>query len=216
MSFSKVAAGGKRAFPKDDGKSIARSARGAELRNQRERTDLRVSQNNHNNERKQTNNGLKFSQLCFFLLFFFKPLSLCARRPLQTALGGSEQESSSRQLPVGFGAVGTASGSGLGPLLLHGRGIVLVHGENYFLEWGGGGAGTHQRELPTHLPPHPPTRLYTQYIHTHTRPRGQRACHCSASNRKAVSWKQQKPNHSHFRKTDPPVFCWVVSLFLRS
>lgn len=171
-------------------------------------------------ENKQTNKQwIKVqSTLLFFFLFFFKPLSLCARRPLRTALGGSEQESSRRrQLPVGFGAMGTARGSGLGPLLLHGRGIVLVHGENYFLEWGGGGAGTHQRELPTHLPPHPPTRLYTQYIHTHTRPRGQRACHCSALNRKAVSWKQKKnPNHSHFRKTDPRVSCWAVSLFLRS
>lgn len=160
-------------FPKDDGKSIAGSARGAELGNQRECTDLRVSQNNHNNERKQTNKQwIKVQSTLLFFLFFFKPLGLCARRPLQTARGGSEQESSRRQLPRGFGAVGTAGGSGLGSLLLHGRGIVLVHGENYFLEWGGGSAGAHHHELPTHLPPHAPTRLYTQYIHTHTLARG--------------------------------------------
>lgn len=35
-------------------------------------------------------------------------------------------------------------------------------------------------------PSAPPTRLYTQYIHTHTGLRGERACHCFTLNRKAV------------------------------
>lgn len=168
-----MAAGGKRAFPKDDGKSIAGSTRGAELGNQRKHTDcefLRLITTMREN--KQTNNGLKFSQLCFFVFFVFSSLnrSACVQGvPCKWPWGALSRRAAGGSFPVGFGTMGTTGGLGLGPLLLHGRGIVLVHGENYFLEWGGRGAGT---ELPTHLPPHPPTRLFTQYLHTHTRPQG--------------------------------------------
>lgn len=143
---------------------------------------------------------------------------MCKASPAE-GLGGCEQENSRRQLPLGSGTMGTAGGLGLGPLLLHGRGIVLVHGENYFLEWGGGSAGTHHGELPTPLPPHPPTRLYTQYIHTHALARGDRE-RATAPLRAARQCHWERKNNQKPQPLQELTHClllgFVVRLYLRS
>lgn len=120
--------------------------------------------------RKKTTNGLQFSQLCFFL-FFFKPLGLCARRPPQTARGGPSRTVAGSGFPLPLGTTGTAGVSGLGPLLLRGCGIVLVHGENYFSEW----VGREEVALapikvgcPRISIRAPDPTIYTVYTHTHS------------------------------------------------
>lgn len=129
--------------------------------------------------KKSTTNRLKFSQLCFFL-FFFKPLGLCTRCPLRTAPGGSEQKSGGEWPPIAFGDHGDHRrlwvGSSLAPWMRHcacawGRTTFRSGLEGRRRRW-------HLSRWAAHTPPSaPPTQLYTQYIHTHTRPQGERACH---------------------------------------
>lgn len=98
----------------------------------------------------------------------------------------SGQESS---FPLPLGPMGTAGVSGLGPLLLRRCSIVLVHGENYFSERVGGeeAALTVIKVGCQHTSIHAPDpTIYTVCTHTHTRPWGERACHCFAFNCKAV------------------------------
>lgn len=130
-----MAVRGKRAFPKDGGKSIAASARGHAQEPARKAQICEFI--GIITTREKTTNGLEFSQLSLFLVFF-KPLSLCARRPLQTAWGSPSRRAVGSSFPSPLETMGTVGIPGLGPLLLCGRSIVLVHGENYFSEEVGG------------------------------------------------------------------------------
>lgn len=117
--------------------------------------------------------------------------------PSRTAVGSG--------FPLPLGATGTAGVSGLGPLLLRRRGIVLVHGENYFLEAVGGEeaalapikVGCPSTSIHT-----PDLTIYTVYTHTHS-PAGRQSV-------PLVRFESQGSimgiTPSHFKKTNPHFF----------
>lgn len=180
-----MAVRGKRAFPKGDGKSIAASARGHAWGTARKARICEFI--GAIATRGKTTDGLEFGQLSSFLVFF-RPLGLCARRPLQAARGSPSRGAAGSGCPSPPETTGTVGIPGLGPLLSCGRSIVLVHGENYFSEEVGGGEAA---LVPIKAGcPRTPTRapglaMYTVYTDARS-PAGRRARHCFALNCKAV------------------------------
>lgn len=167
-----MAVRGKRAFPKDDRKSIAGSAHSAELGNQRESTDVRGFWNNHDNKKKkQQTNPDKVQSTLFFFFSSLNRLACAQGVPRKQPGGVPSRTAVGSGFPLPLGAAGTAGVSGLGPLLLRRRGIVLVHGENYFLEAVGGEeaalapikVGCPSTSIHT-----PDLTIYTVYTHTHS------------------------------------------------
>lgn len=104
--------------------------------------------------------------------------------------GGSEQESSRSSFPAGSGTTRTQPAAwGWVLSCSMDAALCLCMGRTTF--WSGEEAVLALVSCP-HTPLHTPRPDYIHSIYTHTRPRGQRACHCSASNRKAVSLETKK------------------------
>lgn len=149
-------------------------------------------------ENKQTNNGLQFSQLCFFF-FFFSSLnrSACVQGvPCRRPGGGSEQESSRRQLPRWLWGHGDGRrlgvGSSLAPRTRH---CACAWGELLF------GSGEEAVLALTNVSCpgtslHTPRPDYIHSIYTHTLARGdkERATVPLPITRQCHGNKQQKKN----------------------
>lgn len=121
--------------------------------------------------------------------------------------GGPSRRVVGSGFPLPLGTMGTAGISGLGPLLLRGRSIVLVHGENYFSEWvRGEGAALAPIKVGC---PHtsiraPDPTIYTVYTHTHS-PAGRKSVPLFRFESQG-SIAGIKPPPSHFKKTNPRFF----------